>query len=91
MLMGFFLFVFFVVSSVKEVWRECKFVSSLQTSLQEQQLREATLCCAVPKHFRPLSYIDMWDLDGSSDTIDVSILLFEVTVFHTQVRHNCIL
>lgn len=34
------------------------------------------LCCHVPKHLRLLSYADMWDLDGSSDTIHILITLY---------------
>ncbi len=48
----------------------------LQTHLQGQQLREATLCCLVPKHLRLLWYIGMWDLNGRSDIITILIILY---------------
>ena len=59
------------LGSFTAVLDECESFYLLQTSVRGQQLREAMLCCPVPKHLRLLLYINMWDLDGSSDTINI--------------------
>lgn len=63
------------------------FLPCYQQSVQGQQLREATLCCPVPKHLRLLSYISMRDLDGRCDTINILIVLYLKSLFFKFHTH----